>query len=79
MPENHCDYCGRRFDRPSPCCDEGGPHPAPDLAQRVVDAIERDISDRRGLRQQWEKIDNDTQDDIRDEWARIIREELDHA
>ena len=44
-----------------------------DAAQRIVAAIERDLRNRRGLRQTWEEIDEDQQDVIRDVWARIVR------
>ncbi len=42
------------------------------LAKDIVAAIEYDFTDRRGLRQEWEGIDDDIQQDIRDEWERII-------
>jgi hypothetical protein len=31
-----------------------------------------DISDRRGLRQQWEKIDEDVKREIRKAWEQIL-------
>lgn len=40
---------------------------------KVYDII-HDISDRRGLRQEWEQIDGDIQDDIIDAWINIIKE-----
>ncbi len=69
-----CANCGGRSDRPALFNAEDcvPTHPTPTLAQRIAGAIELDISDRRGLRQEWEQIDPDTQDDIRDEWAKII-------
>ena len=33
-----------------------------------------DISDRRGLRQEWEQIDGDIQDEIIDGWIKIIED-----
>jgi hypothetical protein len=44
-----------------------------DTADRAVDAIINDLTDRRGLRQEWEQIDKDTQKEIRETWASLIR------
>lgn len=75
MTISRCDNCGGRRDRPGLfLCRQG--HPAPDLAQRIIAALEDDFRDRRGLRQQWERIDDDTQDKIRDRWAALVRREL---
>lgn len=38
---------------------------------KVYDLI-NDLSDRRGLRQEWEEIDGDIQDEIIDKWCKII-------
>lgn len=43
-----------------------------DKAMKAVNAIIEDLSDRRGLRQEWESIDNDIQQEIREEWAGLI-------
>jgi len=40
-------------------------------AERTVDAIIKDFSDRRGLRQEWESISLDIRDEIRDEWIAL--------
>lgn len=73
MATERCAHCGGRFDRPGLFggCAAGG-HPAPTPAQRIAAAIEADIIDRRGLGGEWESIDPDMQDEIRDEWARVI-------
>lgn len=47
-----------------------------DKAERIVRAIVRDITDRRGLRQEWEQIDEKTRKEIRATWAAIVRKEL---
>jgi hypothetical protein len=47
-----------------------------DKAERIVKAIERDFTDRRGLRQEWEQIDAETQAEIRATWTKIVRKEL---
>jgi len=40
-------------------------------AVRIVDALIADLKDRRGLRQEWEAIDPDIQQEIRDRWIAI--------
>lgn len=39
---------------------------------RIVEAIETDISDRKGLRQEWENIDEDVLEEIREAWFNAI-------
>ncbi|MDO8418091.1 MAG: hypothetical protein Q7S87_18065 [Agitococcus sp.] len=51
-------------------------HVIPDLAQRIVAAIEWDFSVRGGISQEWEQIDKELQQEIRDKWADVIRLEL---
>jgi len=64
-----CEDCGRRLDRP-PYWDCDGPHAKPNLAQRIVDAIEDDLNSRCGM--SFAGIDDEIQDQIRDEWERLI-------
>jgi hypothetical protein len=45
-------------------------------AERIVKAIITDFTDRRGLRQEWEQIDADIQQEIRETWLAIVRKEL---
>ena len=47
-----------------------------DLAGRIVDDIVKDFTDRRGLRQEWEMIDEDIQEEIREEWKKIVIKHL---
>lgn len=42
------------------------------LAKKAVKKIIEDLSDRRGLRQAWEGIDEDIRDEIVDVWQTII-------
>ena len=42
----------------------------------IVAAIEKDLRGRRGLRQEFEGIDSDIQDEIRDRWAALVRKFL---
>lgn len=43
-----------------------------DRAAKLFDALERDISDRRGLKQEWRAIAPDVKAEIRAEWLRLI-------
>jgi hypothetical protein len=47
-----------------------------ELASEIVAAIIFDLGDRRGLRQEWDEIDNDVRAEIVQEWERIVREKL---
>lgn len=42
---------------------------ASETAKKIVAAIIDDMTDRGGLRQGWDMIDGDIQDEIRDTWA----------
>lgn len=44
-------------------------------AEKVVGEIINDLCDRRGLRQEWEKIDEAIQMEIREEWCIIVKRE----
>lgn len=41
-------------------------------AEKIVDKIIDDFTDRRGLRQEWENIDEEIQQEIRDTWIKIV-------
>lgn len=47
-----------------------------EIANAIVARIEADFTDRRGLRQEWDEIDADLQEEIRDTWRDIVRQEL---
>ena len=73
--DKRCEECGGRFDRPGLFgCGEG--HPDATKPQAIVAVIESDIRNRRGLRQEFEGIDAEIQDEIRDTWADLIEQEL---
>ena len=38
------------------------------IAERAVDAIIKDLCGRRGLRQEWEGVDEDIRAEIREAW-----------
>ena len=48
-----------------------GTHPGSKAKKAVFDIIE-DLTDRRGLRQEFERIDADIQDEIIDIWISLI-------
>ena len=41
-------------------------------AKKIVAAIKADFTDRRGLRQEWEQIDDDIQREIEAKWLSIV-------
>ena len=45
-------------------------------AEQIVEAIETDFTDRRGLRQEWEQIDDEIKEEIRLQWASLVRDIL---
>lgn len=47
-----------------------------DKSEDVVDAIIKDFTDRRGLRQGWEQIDEDIQEEIKERWIELARDIL---
>lgn len=42
------------------------------VAEKIVDEIIEDILDRRGLKQEFQSIDDDIQKEIKDTWKGII-------
>ena len=42
-------------------------------AEKIVDEILADLTSRRGLRHEWDEIDDDLQAEIRDEWITLAR------
>jgi hypothetical protein len=47
------------------------------LESRIANAIVRDLSGRRGLGDEWDNIDSVVQEEIKDEWAALIRKHID--
>jgi hypothetical protein len=45
-------------------------------AREIVLRIITDLTDRRGLRQQWEEIDDEIRDEIVAQWEQLTREVL---
>lgn len=46
------------------------------VARKIVWKIVEDLSDRRGLRQEWEQIDKETQKEIKEKWGKIVKLEI---
>ncbi len=46
----------------------------PDKAKQILFSLVNDFADRRGLRQEWDQIDSDIQDEILHEWLEIIQQ-----
>jgi hypothetical protein len=44
------------------------------IAEKIADLIIKDLSDRRGLGNEWEQIDEDIQKEIHKTWADIIED-----
>ena len=43
-------------------------------ADQIVTAIIKDFTDRKGLRQQWDLIDRETQQEIKTTWVKLVME-----
>lgn len=50
-----------------------------DVAAKIVDRIINDLSSRCGLEDEWEQIDEDIQQEIKDEWGEIVDRVLSDA
>ena len=46
------------------------------VAELIVEDFRRDFTDRRGLRQEWEQIDEDVQAEIIAAWEKLTRARL---
>jgi hypothetical protein len=47
-------------------------------AKIAVEGIIKDLTNRRGLRQEWEQIDEDIQEEIKDQWTLIVLNAMDN-
>lgn len=47
-----------------------------DIAKIIVNSIIADLTDRRGLRQEWEYIDSEIQNEIEKTWIEIVQKVL---
>jgi len=46
------------------------------VQEKIVFSIMSDFTDRRGLRQEWEQIDDEIQNEIIETWINIVKEKL---
>lgn len=49
------------------------------IAPKIVEAIENDFTDRRGLQQEWEQLDVEVKQEIRETWVKIVKDILEKA
>jgi len=49
---------------------------AKQIGRRIVDLIISDLSDRRGLGQEWDQIGSDIKQEIIEEWANIVEKAI---
>jgi len=47
-----------------------------DKAAEIVEALLANLTSRQGLQEEWEEICDDVQQEIKDEWAMIVRRVL---
>jgi hypothetical protein len=48
----------------------------PSKEEQIVFSILYDLRDRRGLRQEWDGIDDDIQEEILKEWIKIVKAKI---
>jgi hypothetical protein len=46
------------------------------IVDRIVNRIISDLTDRSGLEDEWDQIDDTVQDEIRDTWKSIVVDEI---
>lgn len=44
-----------------------------ETATKIIDLIISDIEDRKGIGNEWEEIDDDIKEEIRNEWIDIVK------
>jgi hypothetical protein len=47
-----------------------------DKAEKIVNEILADLTDRSGLQNEWEQIDDGIQEEIKSEWIKIVRDNM---
>jgi hypothetical protein len=50
-----------------------------EVAVRIVDDIIEDLSDRRGVRQEWDQIDRSIQLQIREQWITLTVKRIEES
>jgi uncharacterized lipoprotein YehR (DUF1307 family) len=49
---------------------------AKDVADKIVEEIIKDLNDRRGLRQEWDMLDEETVAEIKADWKKIALDKI---
>lgn len=47
-----------------------------DKIKKIVDLIVQDIEDRKGIGDEWQMIDSDITEEIKEEWGNIIKSQI---
>lgn len=47
-----------------------------DIYKKIVEELICNLSDRRGIGDEWYQIDDDIQEEIKQEWINIIKKEI---
>jgi hypothetical protein len=48
-------------------------------AKLAVEALIKDLKDRQGIGDEWEQIDSDIQEEIKDTWTMIVLNEIENS
>lgn len=43
-----------------------------DTAKQIVETLLHDLTGRKGLRHVWDEIDEEIQDEIKEEWVKLV-------
>ncbi len=74
-----CGDCGRPFDKAaSKYCDRKTEHKEADIADIIVEDIEFELTDRRGIGDEFEGCDVEIQQEMRNAWSAIVRKHLEN-
>lgn len=72
-----CDGCNRPFIRSTgKGCPRQAEHKVPDLADIIVEDVEYELCGRKGIGNVFEGCDLETQQEMRDSWAALVRKRL---
>ncbi len=74
-----CPDCGWPLEKPSIISCDNAAHPQPSRSESIVIDIIEDLSDRRGLRQEFQGCDTEIQAEIFDAWRDIVASHLNDA
>ncbi len=46
------------------------------ISKQIVEAIIEDLSDRKGLQNEWDELDDETEKEIIEEWIKIVKKHI---